>query len=182
MRKISIIFLLVVMAFMTSCGVVNVIPRATNTVKPVTLNELNLSNSDYSVLNTISEYAVVSVTYYPNKNIEVRDAENTFAYVLAPIGKKKSDYIITKHEGVIRAGYLSNDYGEIDMKDPENVARRVAIYRLINTSQALGADGLIEPVISTNIEGLPSLMGGVMTVTYRTTVSAKPVKLKVTGK
>jgi len=182
MRKIKIGLFMVAIVAMTSCASVNVIPFAKNSVNSVTLKELNLTNADYTILNTISESAVVAVTYFSNNLIEVRDAENTFSYTLTPIGKKEEGrYQLQKQEGVIRAGFLSNDYGRVDMTSPEDMARTLAVYRLINTSQSIGADGLVEPVISTNIEGTSGAMGK-MTVTYKTTVSAKPVKLKVTGK
>lgn len=179
MKKILLCILTVVtIVITTSCSSVHVIPKAKSTVNAVTLKELNLTNSDYTMLNTISESAVISVTYYSNEQIEVRDAENTFSYTLA---KSKGIYTPIKQEGVIRAGFLSNDYGIVDMNSPEDMARCLAIYRLISRSQELGADGLVEPVISTNIEGTSGSMGK-MTVSYKTTVSAKPIKLKVTGK
>lgn len=183
MKKVLLsLFVFTSVVLMTSCGSVTVLPVAKSSVKAVTLNELNLSNSDYSVLNTISESAVISVTYYSNNQIEVRDAENTFSYILTPVGKKENGtYQLQKQEGVIRAGFLWNDYGRIDLTSPEDIARLLAVYRLINRSQEVGSDGLIEPVFSTNIEGTSGSMGK-MTVSYKTTVSAKPIKLKVTGK
>lgn len=179
MKKVLLCLLAVItVAIMASCSSVHVIPKAKSTVNAITLKELNLTNSDYTMLNTISESAFISVTYYANEQIEVRDAEGTFSYTLA---KNKTGYTPVKQEGVIRAGFLSNDYGAVDMNSPEDMARCLAVYRLINRSQELGADGLVEPVISTNIEGTSGSMGK-MTVSYKTTVSAKPIKLKVTGK
>ena len=182
MRKYLLCILAVVtIVITTSCSSVHVIPKAKSTVNAITLKELNLTNSDYTILNTISESAIISVTYYANEQIDVRDAENTFSYTLAKNKSTKGTYIPIKQKGVIRAGFLSNDYGIVDMDNPEDMARCLAIYRLINRSQELGADGLVEPVISTNIEGT-SGFGGELTVSYKTTVSAKPIKLRVTGK
>jgi len=131
------------------------------------------------VLETISSEATVTVTYSSdNTMIEVRDADNTFSYK-----KVSGSSILLEADGVIRAGYLTNDYGSINFDSPEDVVRRVAIYRIINRSQQMGADGLIEPVIYTNVDNIASTKRGrELTVVYKTTVLAKPIKLKVTGK
>lgn len=182
MRKIIIGLFVAALAVMTSCSSVRIVPQAKSTVNAVSLSDLRLSNADYSVLNTISADATISVTYHSDNSIEVRDVDNTFFYKLRPIGKKGSGgYMLDNTSGVIRVGFLSNDSGSIDLTCPEDVARGVSLYRIIGMSQQMGADGLIEPVISTNIEGTSGL-GGRMTVIFKTTVSAKPVKLKVTGK
>ena len=176
MKKV-IIGCLVFLAFMTSCGTaLHIVPQATNTVNAVTLNELNLHTGDYTVLETITAEATIAVKYSSNSTIEVRDVDNTFSY-------KMVGGVLQQTEGVIRAGYLSNDYGRVDFTYPEDLARKVAIFRIINKSQQMGADGLIEPVISTNIEeSSKSTFGKELVVVYKTTVSAKPIKLKVTGK
>lgn len=182
MKKITIGLFVVFLAVMSSCRSVRVVPQAKSSVKAVSLSELRLTNSDYSVLNTITADATIRVTYYSDRSIEVEDVDNTFVYKLKPVGKVGSGlYMLDKTEGVIRVGFLSNSSENVDLAIPEDVARAVSIYRIIGLSQQMGADGLIEPVISTNIEGTSGLMGK-LSVTYKTTVSAKPVKLKVTGK
>ena len=62
------------------------------------------------------------------------------------------------------------------MKDPEYVVRNLAIYRLINASKVRGADGIIEPVISTNVEQRGN------DIVFKTTATAKLIKLKTDGK
>lgn len=182
MKKVFIGLFVIMLAVMTSCRSVRVVPQAKSTVNAVSLSELRLTNADYSVLNTISADATISVTYYSDNSIEVRDIDNTFSYKLKPIGKKgDGGYMLENTDGVIRLGFLSNDPRSIDLTLPEDVARGVSLYRIIGMSQQMGSDGLIEPVISTNIEGTSGAMGK-MNVIYKTTVSAKPVKLKVTGK
>ena len=182
MKKTILGLFVIMLAMMTSCSSVRVVPQAKSTVNAVSLSELRLTNADYSVLNTISADATISVTYHSDNSIEVRDVDNTFSYKLKPMGKKGGGgYMLENTEGVIRVGFLSNSSDNIDLTIPEDVARGVSLYRIIGMSQQMGADGLIEPVISTNIEGTSGNMGR-MTVVYKTTVSAKPVKLKVTGK
>jgi hypothetical protein len=182
MKKVFIGLFVILLAVMTSCKSVRVVPQAKSTVNAVSLSELRLTNADYSVLNTISADATISVTYHSDNSIEVRDVDNTFSYKLTPIGKKgDGSYMLENTDGVIRVGFLSNTSGSVDLTVPEDVARGVSLYSIIGKSQQMGADGLIEPVISTNIEGTSGSTGK-MTVIYKTTVSAKPVKLKVTGK
>ncbi len=80
-----------------------------------------------------------------------------------------------KHDSILKLGYLQNDYQRtaIDIKHPEEVVRQLAIYRLINVAREYGADALIEPTISTNVE-----QTGKRTITYKSTVTAKILKLK----
>lgn len=182
MKKIFIGLFVILMAVMTSCRSVRVVPQAKSMVNAVTLGDLRLTNADYLVLNTISADATISVTYHSDNSIEVRDVENTFSYKLKPIGKKgDGGYMLENTDGVIRVGFLSNTSGSVDLTVLEDVASGVSLYRIIGMTQQMGADGLIEPVFSTNIEGTSGSMGR-MNVIYKTTVSAKPVKLKVTGK
>jgi hypothetical protein len=182
MKKLILGLFAIVIVAMTSCSSVRIVPQAKSIGNAVRFQELNLTNADYSVLNTISAEATISVTYHSDKSIEVKDMDNTFSYKLKSVGKKGSGvFMLDKTEGVIRGGFLSNNLSSIDLTCPEDVSIGVALYRIISMSQQMGADGLVEPVMSTNIEGTSGSIGK-MTVVYKTTVSAKPVKLKVTGK
>lgn len=182
MKRILLGLSVVVLALTTSCSTVKVVPQAKSTINAVSLGELRLTNEDYSVLNTISADAIISVSYNSDNTIEVQDVDRTFSYKLKPVGKKGSGvYMLDKTDGVIRAGFLSNNPGILDLACPEDVARGVAVYRIISMSQELGSDGLIEPVISTNIEGASGTISS-LNVVYKITVTAKPIKLKVTGK
>ena len=69
---------------------------------------------------------------------------------------------------------MSNDYrGEtVSLIQPEEIVRRLAMYRLINVAKANGADGIIEPIVSTNVE-----QTGKNDILYKTTVEAKIIKL-----
>ena len=157
-----------------------IIPRAVNTVNAVSLSELNLTNTDYAILNMITKDATVYVTYSDDE-YSLKDSENTFSYTYSK-DKDNDVFKLEDQTGVLRAGYLSHENAaDLDFLNPESIARRMAIYRLISESQQIGADGLIEPVISTTFEKISEDRSG-MTVAYKTTVSAKPIKLKVTGK
>jgi len=78
-------------------------------------------------------------------------------------------------------GYLSNDYDN-ELFDigpyPHWIVRRLAIYRLINAAKISGGDGVIEPIISTNVEQGRSSHD----IVLKTTVSAKLIKIKPDGK
>lgn len=177
---------LVLMTMLSSCFPLmklKVLPQTASSVNAVTLKELNLQSSDYTVHKTISAEASILVKYVSRGGtvvVEVRDLEKSFSYTMFPDGK--GGFIMSQTpepEGILRAGYLTNDYGKVDLTNPEDVARRLAIYKIISMSQQIGADGLIEPVISTTVEQVSTDSN--LSLTYKTTVSAKPIKLKVTG-
>lgn len=174
---ISALFLLVVVSSCRSSFNSIIIPRAVNTVNAVRLSELNLTNTDYTILNTITKEATVYVTYSDDE-FSLRDLENTFSYTYS---KDDDNIKLEEQSGVLRAGYFSNENADLDFLNPESIARRMAVYRLISESQQIGADGLIEPVVSTTFEKIGEGRSEI-TVAYKTTVSAKPIKLKVTGK
>ncbi|MCH5334418.1 MAG: hypothetical protein J1D86_01245 [Alistipes sp.] len=156
---------------LSSCGTQKtIIPRAINTVKSVSLEELNLERKDYEILNTVSAEATIG---YTDKGSTIRIEDETGEFALQYTKDKKGQWTC-KYNGVLRMGYLNNDYmgTTTDIAQPEDVVRRLAIYRLINESQQYGGDGLIEPTISTNAEQRGDV------IMFRTTVTAKIVKLK----
>ena len=79
-----------------------------------------------------------------------------------------------KFKGILRIGYLSGDAPSVT-KDlsPEDVARGLAIYRAINIAKQEGADAVIAPTISTNVEQTDR-----NNVVFKSTVTAKIVKIK----
>lgn len=172
--KKSTLFGLILLAvfIFTSCGVnKSIVPVAVNTVKSVTLSELNLTSADYNVLNTIkSEATIIAVVKSKKAQIIEKNQEFTLEYEKAKIG----GLILKKFDGVVRLGYLNNTYSktEINYFIPEELAIRLASYRAINLVQQYGADGLIEPVIATNVEQQGDR------IIYKTTVSGKLVKIK----
>uniref|UniRef100_UPI004056C1B7 hypothetical protein n=1 Tax=Alistipes sp. TaxID=1872444 RepID=UPI004056C1B7 len=150
-----------------------IIPKAVNTVNVVSLKELNLVRNDYKILNTIT--AEATIVYTENKRGSVcsmRDQDGGFR--ITYVFDKEGDLESETFSGVLRFGYLFNDYKiNNGVVYPEEMARRLAIYRLINMVQLEGADGVIEPVISTNVENTSNKRECVL----KTTVRAKLVKL-----
>lgn len=168
MKKILLGALVVFL--MTSCAT-QIIPRAVNTVNAVSLDELNLSRKDYRLIKTITAEATIEYTeLYGGSSIIIKSPEEKFALFYT---KKKKGWEY-KAVGIVKLGYLANDYkSDTDLMGPEEIARRLAIYRLINQVRLEGADGIIEPVISTNVE-----QGDRNTIIYKTTVCGKLITLK----
>lgn len=149
-----------------------IMPRAVNTVNTAPLADLNLERKDYEVLNTISAEAMVNYSYDKRgakTQIIDRDGEFSMKFTTGKFG------IVCKHNGILKLGYLQNDYQgtTTDITQPEEVVRRLAIYRLVNIAREYGADAIIEPTVSTNVE-----QTGKNLITYKSTVTAKIIKLK----
>lgn len=167
---------------LTSCSSTTpymVIPQAVNTINSVGLDELNLKhNTDYTILNTATaEAAVIFTVNRKGVRITIREENNEFEIVYL-YDAKNGKWYIYNYEGIARFGFLTNDYGRtsFDRISPEDIVRNLAIYRLINASKVRGADGVIEPVISTNVEQRGN------DIVFRTTASAKLIKLNVDSK
>lgn len=159
---------------LASCGSVKqvIMPRAVNTIGAAPLSDLNLERSDYEILNTITAEAVVLYSYDKEggkSQIVDSDGEFSMQFSTGKFG------LVCKHNGILKLGYLQNDYRDAttDVTHPEDVVRRVALYRLVNLAREYGADAVIEPTISTNVE-----QTGTRRITYKSTVSAKIIKLK----
>lgn len=166
-----LLFALILLVVSTSCSQV-ILPRAINTVNAVSLDELNLVRSDYKILNTVTADALVYYsTSADGKIVTIQCPEDNFA--LKYIKTKKGWN--SEFKGVAKMGYLANDYmdSNSEMVSPEDVARRLAIYKLINEVKLSGADGVIEPIISTNVESGKNARE----IVFKTSVSAKIIKL-----
>lgn len=168
---------------LSSCKL-SVIPKAINTINAVSMEELNLDRQDYIVLNTISAEASVTYTQNGSRKITVQDVNGEFKFIYKHHGpfNKYGFWSLDAFSGVARLGYLDNDYLRYDTYvadeiKPEFMARAMATYRIINACKVAGGDGLIEPIISTSIE-----QSSRYTITYKTTVSAKIIKLKTDAK
>ena len=159
---------------LASCGSVKrvIMPRAVNTIDTAPLADLNLERSDYEILNTLTAEATVIYSYdRDGSKTEIVDSDGDFSmqFTTGKFG------LACKHSGILRRGYLQNDYAgtTTDITQPEVVVRRVALYRLVNLAREYGADAVIEPTISTNVE-----QTGTRSITYKSTVTAKIIKLK----
>lgn len=167
--KFSMIALIATL-FLTSCSMFKpkVIPRAVNTVNTVMLEELNLTKGDYQILNTVTSEAIIKCEFGAT-SVTVSDENGEFKLVY---NVKNGVWSYGKHKGIMRLGYLSRDYSFDGILYPEDIARRTAIYRLINSVQVIGADGIIEPTISTNVEQVSN-----NDVIFKTVVTGKIIKL-----
>lgn len=176
---------LTVSAFMmTSCGgpqkvTQRIVPQAVSTINSVGLSELNLKHgTDYTIMNTISAEATVLYSeQLKGQRITIREERGEFKLVYT-FDSEQEKWYLTDFDGIARFGFLSNDEGRVSLREinPEYVARNFAIYQIINASKVRGADGVIEPIISTNVEQRGK------EIAFKTTVSAKQIKLKVDTK
>ena len=169
---------------MTSCGgpqrmTQRIVPTAVNTINSVGLSELNLKHgTDYTIVNTVTAEATIIYTERrKGQEIILKEENNEFKIVYTFDSETERRYI-TDFDGVARFGFLTNDdFGEsYSTRNPEYVARNLAIYRLINQAKVRGGDGVIEPVVSSNVEQRGK------DIVFRTTASAKLIKLKTDAK
>lgn len=161
--------------FLSSCASTGALmPQATNMVKAVSFEELNLTGKDYVILDRIEASARIEVSISAN-SCTIKDPDGKFEIVY--VKDKTGKLVPQKYNGVLRTGYLlSTVYNGHGYDSPDEIAHRLAIYRIINLVKEQGGDGIIEPVISTNVEGSKTVLG-VTTITYFTTVSGKVVRL-----
>ena len=173
MRKVLFFLTIIVSITLMSCGSSNIttLPIATNTINTVSFKELNLEREDYKILNTIEVSANVTVSY-DDEEIEVSDDTGFHAKYWLEDGIEYCEF-----DGVLRAGFLTNDYGHINLKSPDQVARAAAFNRLINMAKEVGGDAIIEPIVSTNLE-LKEKHWGKETYVFSTTASGKVLVIK----
>lgn len=183
--KIYHVFTLVVAAIvMSSCGFTQRIesqriPTAVNTINSVRLEELNLKHgTDYTIMANATGEATVIYKEQKRGTRIIIEEENGECKLISEYDANKEKWILKEFDGIARFGFLSNDYGQTfaHMLDPEYVVRNIAIYRLINFAKVKGGDGVIEPVVSTNVEQVGK------DIIFKTTVTAKLIKLKTDAK
>lgn len=177
MKRFIPITIIAIAAFLTaSCGSTrSFMPTAVSTVKSVSFDELNLVSTDYEILNRIEAQASI-VVKIDDESYVISDPDGTFK--LEWQKDKAGQWNLEDYEGVLRAGYLANDYGNVEdmLRSPESIVRRIAIYRLINLVKEQGGDGIIEPIISTNVEDHSDRRNN--SITFQSTVSGKVIRLK----
>lgn len=185
-QKLFLLATLVSVAFtMSSCFMHKkapqsiVVPKAINTINSVGLAELNLKHgTDYTIVNTVTADAcIIYSEQKKGQQITLKEENGEFRLVYR-FNSELAHWYLIDFDGIARFGFLNNDYGQVSLREvyPEDVVRNLAIYRLINASKVRGADGVIEPVISTNVEQRGR------EIVFKTTVSAKLVKLKSDAK
>lgn len=172
----KILFGIGVLLVLTSCST-QIIPRAVNTVNAVSIEELNLERKDYKILNTVSAEATITYTAsLDGKEYTIKCPDEDFALKFTKKNGRRNKGWHCNYKGIVKLGYLANDYKYEDSAlSPEEVARRLAIYRLINQAKLAGADGVIEPIISTNIDNGEKKAS--RETIFKSTISAKLIKL-----
>lgn len=182
-KTLSFIVVAVVFTvFLSSCGsskqALSVVPQATNTVATIGFDDLNLQRKDYKVLNTITAEATL-YAHFTNDEIKVTDPDGGFS--LKWLRNEQGQWEAKEIDGILRMGYLSNDYSDELFNVPPYphwIVRGMATYRIINAAKIAGGDGVIEPVISTNVEQGKTRRD----IIYKTTVSAKLIKIEPDNK
>lgn len=174
-------FLAIAAAFaLTSCIGPQMVGR--NSINTVYWPELMLDRPEYVVLDRVTASATVTYDASRRRKPKIIGENNEFEITVKPYGP-----VITY--GVCKFGYLQADVGvttEVRKglfkkpavisyipADPEIVARQLAVYRLINEAKAIGADAVIEPVISSDVASTRKTINVI-----KTTVSAKAVAIK----
>lgn len=183
-RRFVILSMLASTVMMTSCFSHKTVsdiemPIAINTINSVGLKELNLKHGeDYTITNTVSEEAVIVYTTKKKGKLITISEQNGEFQITWKLNEKTGKMYRDDYDGVARFGFLSNDYGHVSTNviSPEYIVRNLATYRLINQAKVRGADGVIEPIISTNAEDNGN------SIVFKATVTAKLMKLKADTK
>lgn len=170
-RLTSVLMSFMIVMTLSSCfgKKAMVLPMAVNTVNTVGLSELNLERKDYEVLDRIT--AEATITYkeiFGGVKIIDDNGECEVTYK-----KTKTGLTMSSFKGFFKVGYLHGNHENASISTPEDFARKLATYRLINISNEMGADGIVEPVVSTSVA-----QEGKNTVIFKTTVSGKAIRLK----
>jgi len=156
-----------------------IVPTAVNTINSVGLSELNLKHgTDYTIVNTVTADATIIYSEQKKGEQYTLKEENGECKLVYRFDSEQEKWALIDFDGIARFGFLTtDDFSEsYSTRNPEYVARNLAIYRLINASKVRGADGVVEPVISTNVEQRGK------EIVFKTTVSAKLIKLKTDAK
>jgi len=181
MFKKILTFLFIAASFaLTSCIGPQIVGRST--INTVYWPELMLDRSEYVVLDKVTGTATVTYDATKRRKPKIYGENDEFVIIVKPNGAILDD-------GVCKFGYLQADIGlTTEVKkgafkkksivtyiptDPEMVARQLAAYRLIGEAKAIGADAIIEPVISSDVSSTRKKISVI-----KTTVSGKAVSIK----
>lgn len=161
---------------LSSCGGQRnlVVPHAVSSADAIPANALNLVKGDYDIMASVTETASVTAKY-SGKSLTIKSGDGDFAYFFSY--DKKTGWSLKKFSGTATFGYLQSEASSPEaMPEAEEFARRVAIARLIETVKDYGADGVLEPIVTTRATN-----AGHNTVEYQASVTAKIVKIHPTA-
>lgn len=160
------------MLVLNSCGGQKslIVPRAVSTAGAIPVSALNLQKGDYDILASVTESASVTARY-SSSELKIQSGDGDFTYTFK--FDKNRGWNLHKFSGTATFGYLLSDISNNpDLPNAEEFARRVAISRLIETIKDYGADGALEPIVTTRASN-----AGRGTVEYQASVTAKIVKV-----
>lgn len=152
-------------------------PIATNSVKAVSLGELNLRTNDYTVLPPITVTSLVSLEIKGKREFIIRVEDEDEDVILkyrwkSGSGSTPGKWELRDWDGLIKLGFMSHGTALYTPDEAADVAKRLAFYRLIAQAQTQGADGIVEPIISTN------MAKNGKQYFFKATVTARPLILK----
>jgi len=176
---VKILMAMCVMTLMlASCGGSRnlLIPHSVSTAPVSTIRDLGLKPGEFDILKTVSETASVRCEY-KGSTIKITSGDGDFSYKFE--FDPKTGWELDSFQGAAELGYFSADLTEVEnhAPRPEEFSRRVAMARIIKAVTDYNADGIVEPVLTT-----VSRNEGDRTVEYTSTVRAKLVVVKPTGK
>lgn len=140
----------------TSCSTskpTTIIPRAVSTMNVAPLSSLNLDRKEYQIGKTIT--AVATITYTETNGGNKRKIVSEDGDFMLNYSFDEKTGWSCKYSGILQLGYFGSDYinqEPTNIMQPEEVVRRLAIYRAMSIARSEGADALVEPTVSTNIE------------------------------
>lgn len=153
-----------------------IVPHAISTVDATPVAALNLKPGDYDIFASVTTTASVNVKY-GRYELKIQSGDGDFSYKFK--FDSKEGWSLDRFSGVANLGYLTTDISTSadELPNAEEFARRVAIGRLIEIVKDYGADGVLEPVVTTKATDV-----GGSTIEYQATVTAKIVKIHSTAK
>lgn len=151
-----------------------IVPHAVSTADAIPAAALNLTKGNYDIMASVTETASVTARYSgTSMTIESGDGDFVYWFIY-----DKNGWSLRKFKGTATFGYLQTETKSFEeMPQAEEFARRVAIARLIETVKDYGADGVLEPIVTTRASN-----AGHNTVEYQASVTAKIVKIHPTTK
>ncbi len=161
---------------MTSCGGQKnlVVPRAVSSADAISVGALNLQKGDYDILKTVTETASVTATY-SGTSLKLTSEDGDFSYKFK--FNNSTGWTLSSFHGTATFGYLLQDASySVELPNAEEFARRVAIARLIEVIKDYGADGALEPIVTTRASNVSNNV-----VEYQATATAKIVKIHTTN-
>lgn len=162
---------------LSSCGGARnlLIPHAVSTGPVSTIHDLGLKSGQYDILNTVTETASVRCEYKGN-TIRIVSGDGEFSYKFS--FDEKKGWHLDSFQGAAALGYFATDIENVtsDVPRPEEFSRRVAMAKILKAVTDYNADGIVEPVVTTNATN-----AGDRTVEYTSTVRAKLVTVKPTN-